>query len=128
MRSILLAATAAMAVIGVAQAASPNPECQPWLDMRAAVGNELERVLWSGRLEDGSEILITVRLDEAGGYGDTFTVVTKQDRTQVNAEACMLMRGTTNRLSETFGGPPGPPPAPAVAPAVIEPPTFTLPG
>lgn len=102
---LIAAAAVILSLHSAAQAGAPEPACQPYTAARAQLGIEGEKVLWSGRTDTDTDIVVLVQPD-----GHTFTILEKQDRDNPNGEACLIFRGTTNKLAPAFQ------PTPAAAP------------
>lgn len=119
-----LFATAALALASTsALAGSPDPACQPYLELRAQLDVEGEKVLWAGRSDQDSDIVVLTQAD-----GHSFTIVEKQDRTDPNGEACMIHRGSTGIIAPAFRrAEPTAVEAPA-APLPVSPSTIVVPG
>jgi hypothetical protein len=90
MRQLL--ATAALALAFPAQADEPTWVCRPYPELRAELGTQRQKVLWSGLTEMGHELVLLV------SDRRTFTVLERQP----SGDACVIHRGRGSKLAPSF--------------------------
>jgi hypothetical protein len=105
-----LAAMGLLASSTVEAADLKNGACPPYTSVRADAHAEGEKVLWVGRTVNNTDIVVLV---SAGGR--TFTILEKVERGNPDGAACILSRGTSNRMAAAWLGRQMPAPSP-VAP------------